>query len=77
MYFMPIIFFSPTTTIFGFVFYFNQVIFFYTSLSPPSPTSKLTTSKLTSMLPKNLLFSLYCQADRFVTQGGKAEPRRA
>ena len=68
--------FSQTTT-FLFFFNFTRVIFFYAAPSPHSPTSKLTTSHLTGMLSKNLLFSLCRQADLFVTQGGKAEPKRA
>lgn len=65
-------FFLPNYHFLLFCFLLQSGHFFYASLSPPSPTSKLT-----SMLPKNLLFFLYCQADLFVTQGGQAEPRRA
>lgn len=70
-------FFSPKLPLSFFFFNFTRVIFFYAAPSPHSPTSKLTTSQLTGMLSKNLLFSLCRQADLFVTQGGKAEPKRA
>lgn len=70
-------FFLPN---YHFPFFFlllHLVIFFYAAPSLHPPTSKLTTSQLTGMLSKNLLFSLYRHADLFVTQGGKAEPKRA
>lgn len=71
-------FFSSQTTTFLFFFLLlHLVIFFYAAPSLHPPTSKLTTSQLTGMLSKNLLFSLYWHADLFVTRGGKAEPKRA
>ena len=80
MYFMlacHFFFFLPNYHFPFFFSCFTRVIFFYAAPSPHSPASKLTTSQLTGMLSKNLLFSLCRQADLFATQGGKAEPKRA
>lgn len=69
-----LLFFSSQTTTFLFFFYFPWSFFSMQPLASP-PTSKCTTSQLTDV-SKNLLFSLYTACRSFVTQGGKAEPKR-